>query len=280
MPPILTALLTSVADVFLPVLYAVTVLLYGQAFFRKDDFAKTWKSRFLVATSALHTLSIGLHTKTAGHCMVTTPFEIMSLVAYTIVMTYTVIEIRTKVKGTGFFMTGTAGLFAVASAVMTRVAAPAPNNPVLSEPVIGLHVSAAIFGTGALAVSAVYGVLYLVLYRDLKRGSFGSAYQHLPSLESLERLSIAATVVGFAFTTVAMLIGILWLPRVYQHFSYFDPKLVATALVWLLYAVVIVARYALRLDGRRVIVLSLGGFVLAVLSLTLVNALLSSFHRF
>lgn len=272
--------LYGLAEVFLPVLYVSTVALYGQAFFLENAFARTWKSRFLVATAVVHTMYIGMHSVRFGSCMVTTPFEVMSLVAFTILATYTVIEFATNVKGTGFFLTALAALFELVSAVMIKLPWERSIHPVLSNLGIGLHVSAAIVGFGGIAISAVYGVLYLLMYRELKRGKYGTFYRHMPSLESLERLSTAATAVGFAFLSAAIGIGVFWLPRVFENFSYADPKLVATGLIWLIYLGVLVARYVARMDGRRVVTLSLGGFVIAVFSMTVVNALFSGFHRF
>jgi len=105
-------------------------------------------------------------------------------------------------------------------------------------------------------------------------------YENLPSLEALEHLSVQAAIVGFLFLTISMLIGIVWLPRLVENYSYYDPKLVSTVLVWLLYAGVLLAHYLLDIDGRRIIRISLGGFVFALLSMTVVNMFLSDFHRF
>ncbi|MBL0174130.1 MAG: cytochrome c biogenesis protein CcsA [Ignavibacteria bacterium] len=276
----LLQLAKSIAEVFLPILYVVTAIGYGMAFFRDDAMARQWKSRLLLATTATHFAYIGLHTASEGHCMVTTPFEMMSLVAFTLIATYTVIEFKTSVKGTGFFLVTLAGAFELVSSVMLKVTTGGEMNPVLSNLGIGLHVTAAIFGFGGIAISAVYGLLYLLLFGELKRSDFGKFFKHLPSLESLERLNTAASIIGFAFLTVAIGIGVFWLPRTFANFSYLDPKLLATALVWCVYAAVLFAKYVLKLDGRRVIRLSIGGFVLAIFSLTVVNAFFSHFHKF
>ena len=274
------AIAKSLAEVALPILYVVTSIGYGLAFFKDDAFARMWKSRLLLATTITHFFYIGLHTAQEGHCMVTTPFEMMSLVAFTLIATYTLIEFRTNVKGTGFFLVTLAGLFELVSSVMLKVTPGGEMNPVLSNLGIGLHVTAAIFGFGGIAISAVYGLLYLLLFRELKRSDFGNFFKHLPSLEALEQLNTASSIIGFAFLTVAISIGAFWLPRIFVNFSYADPKLIATALVWAVYAAVLFAKYVVRLDGKRVISLSLGGFVLAIFSLTVVNAFFSHFHKF
>ena len=94
----------SIAEVLLPVGYVVTTLAYGLAFIQEIDLVERWKSRLLLSTTIVHFLYIGMHTAEYGRCMVTTPFEIMSLIAFTILMTYAIIEYRTNIRGSGFFI--------------------------------------------------------------------------------------------------------------------------------------------------------------------------------
>jgi ABC-type uncharacterized transport system permease subunit len=272
--------LSNLAEVLLPVSYALTLVAYGQAFYREDATADRWSSRLLRGTAVLHTLYIGVQTRIHGHCMVTTPFEVMSLIAFTVVASYAVIEHRTGVRGAGFFVLSLAAFFEFLSAVITRLPSNAAPNPVLSQLGIGLHVSFAIFGLGSLGLSAVFSVLYQIMYRELKRPQPGAAYRNLPSLEALERLSVSGMGMGMLLFTASMLIGVIWLPRVFEQFSYLDPKLLVTGVVWLLYAVVFGMHLAGRIDGRRFMQLSVWGFIFSLLSLTVVNMFLSSFHRF
>jgi len=203
----------SFAEVMLPVQYTITVLMYGFAFFQENPAAKWWKSKLLLITLLLHTVYIGMYTVNNGHCLVTSPFEIMSLIAFTITICYAAIEFISKIKGTGFFLLSLALVFELFSAVTIKFPNDNVFNPILSNLGIGLHITSAIIGYGCIAISAVYGLLYLLMYRDLKRGNLGALYQHLPSLESLERLNAIATVMGFVFLTIAITIGAVWLPH-------------------------------------------------------------------
>ncbi len=265
-------------ETILPIAYALVTLAYGLAFFRDNTYAAGWRTRLLIITLIAHFLYIGSHTAEYSRCMVTTPFEIMSLIAFTITATYAYIEYRTRSRETGVFMLFVAFLFVVVSSVMTRM--PSVPNPVLEDNTVGIHVSTAIFGYGALAISAVYGVLFLILYRNIRRNTFGPFFKHLPSLESLEKLSVVAAAIGLTFLTVAMLVAMIWLPDAMPNFSYADPKLVITALVWLLYAAVLLSYYVFRIDSRRVMQLSVSGFLLALFSMTVINLFFSTFHRF
>jgi ABC-type uncharacterized transport system permease subunit len=270
----------SIAEVILPILYVVTAYMYAVTFFGNEPISERWKSRALLLTAFVHFMYVGLHTAEYSRCMVTTPFEIMSLIAFTLTLTYTIIELRTGEKGTGLFILSLATLFELTSTVVMKLTEAGVANPVLSNMAIGLHVTLAIFGYAGFALSAMHGVMYLLMYRELKRGNFGAAYRNLPSLEGLEQMTIVPAVAGFVFLTASIIIGGVWLPKLFEDFSWFDPKLLSTAVVWLLYLVLLFARYVMRVDGKRIVMLSLYGFVGIVLSLTIVNMFLSDFHRF
>jgi ABC-type uncharacterized transport system permease subunit len=273
-------LLNGIAEVFLPVGYVMAAFLYAMDFRKCESLSAGWKSRMLQATVLLHFLYIGMHTAEYGRCMVTTPFEIMSLIAFTLAVTYMIIELRTGERGTGSFIVALATLFELTSSVVMKMPSSGVPNEALSKMSIGVHVSFAVFGYAGFALSAMYGLMYLLMYRELKRGGTGSIYQNLPSLEALERMAVFSSLVGFVFLTVSMLIGGIWLPRVFEDYSYLDPKLIATALVWLLYAAMLFAHYFLHIDGKSIVRLAIGGFIFSILSMTIVNAFLSQFHRF
>jgi HemX protein len=270
----------SIAEVVLPILYVVTAYMYAVTFFGNEPISERWKSRALLLTVSVHFMYVGLHTSEYSRCMVTTPFEIMSLIAFCLTLTYTIIELKTGEKGTGLFILSLAMLFELTSTVVMKLTEAGVANPVLSNMAIGMHVTLAIFGYAGFALSAMHGVMYLLMYRDLKRGSFGSAYRNLSSLEGMEQMTILPAVVGFIFLTASMMIGGMWLPRLFEDFSWFDPKLLSTGVVWVLYLLLLFARYVLHVDGKRIVLLSLGGFAGIILSLTIVNVFLSEFHRF
>ena len=66
----------------------------------------------------------------------------------------------------------------------------------------------------------------------------------------------------------------------FEKFSYWDPKLVGTILIWLLYAIALGAKRGLGWQGRKTIVISLVAFGFVFLSMTVINLYLSGFHSF
>jgi ABC-type transport system involved in cytochrome c biogenesis permease subunit len=85
---------------------------------------------------------------------------------------------------------------------------------------------------------------------------------------------------GFGLLTVAISIGFLWLPRAFQQFSYTDPKLIGTVFTWGLYGVGLIAKRIGGLQGRRLMMLEIFGFLLALFSMSFINIFFSGFHKF
>jgi ABC-type uncharacterized transport system permease subunit len=264
--------------IVMPLLYAGLVTLYALAFFGVSSAADRIRSRFLKATVLVHVGYLVLRTAAFDHPPITSVFEIMSMLAAAIAVAYAYIEMRTKATNTGMFILLLAFLFQTASSLFIKDLTVIPEY--LHSRVLGFHVSAALLGYTAISLSAVYGFLYLMLYHEIKSSRFGLIYTRLPNLEMLEAMSHRAVVFGFYLLTVAILVGLVWLPRVFPQFSYLDPKLVGTLAIWVLYATGLGAKKRLGLQGRKMMILSLVAFGFVFLSMTVINLYLSGFHSF
>jgi ABC-type uncharacterized transport system permease subunit len=275
-------LLANICESILPLAYCAAFAAYAVAFFRRDETsgAGRWRRPALIFALGIHTLLIFAQTMYHGHCLVYSPFEMLTLISFTITLTYLIVELTSGERGTGMFFMAMALLLQTISTMFSPSVAAAGANPVLLNNAVGIHISAALIGYTAFAISAVYGGLYLMLYHQIKSNSFGTFYQRLPSLQLLERMSEKSSIVGVIFLTVAILIAVVYLPDVLPTFSYGDPKLIVTIAVWAIYVAALVAKYVARIEGRKVVILSLVGFVGTILSMTLINFVLSGFHRF
>src|SRR5690606_13195968 len=79
------------------------------------------------------------------------------------------------------------------------------------------------FGIGAIIVGAI-----LAMRRPIA--------DRLPSLESLDDIMYRAIAVGFAFFTVATILGALWAADAWGTYWQWDPKETWALIVWLNYA--------------------------------------------
>lgn len=263
---------------FLPLLYFGILCIYAVAFFRDLKWAKRIKTPLFVAVLGIHLLYLFLRTAAFGHPPVTSVYEIFTVLAFSISLAYLIIEFRSKVKETGLFIAFLVFLFQTVSSLFIKDLLVV--REVLRSNLFGLHVSTALLGYAAITISAVFGFLYLMLYHEIRSNRFGVIYKKLPNLETLERMGYSGLKMSFFLLGLAIIIGFIWLPASGLDFSYLDPKLIGTILIWLLYGFGIIAKRRGGWKGRKVMLLTVWSFGITLFSMMVINLFLSGFHKF
>ncbi len=241
--------MSNVLNYTLPVLYFVLVWTYGKAFFADKLWAKHAKTQLLTGTILLHLLSLIVRTITFQHPPVTTIFEIFTVLAFSITVTYFIIEIRSQRKETGYFILNIAFFFQLTSSLFIKDTPEVPE--ILRSPLFGAHVTSALLGYAAITIAGAYGLMYLMLYHEMKATRFGVIYKKLPTLETLERMTFTAVRLAFILLGIAIFFGFVWLKHVYPNPQYGDPKLIGTILVWTMYGFLVAAKDMVRVDRSQ-----------------------------
>lgn len=264
-------------NTLLPMLYAVAAMNYSIDFFRDDPFARRMTRPLLGAVLASHTTYLVLRIAAFGHVPLASLAEVLTCVALAVAVVYATLEWATRNQRTGMFvMIVPFGFQTLASAFISDEA---KFPEILKSPLFGLHTSTAVLGYTAFAVSAIYGVLYLMLYHDLKASRFGLVYRRLPPLDVLARMSLRAATLGIVFLSVTILAGMLWATQRSTSFAG-DPKFITTLIVWTVYGAGLGLHYGLHWTGRRTIAVTLIGFTIMVVSLIAVRLWFTTFHVF
>ncbi|MCX7874714.1 MAG: cytochrome c biogenesis protein [Melioribacteraceae bacterium] len=265
-------------NITLPVIYIFALSVYVYDFYKPKTFLSNSKRVILFISLLIHLLYLVLRMIEFNHPPITNKFEIFSIISFSIAFSYFTLELLTDIRMTGSFILIFSFLFQLISTLFVPESYVVPE--ILRNRLLGLHVFGAILGYSGLTISAVYGILFLLLYKNLKTNKFGILFERLPSLEILERLNFYSTVIGFVLLSLAIVIGIVWLPEAFPNFNYFDPKLVGTILVWLVYLFVFLKYIFSELSGKRIIIYTLIGYSIAILSLIITNTLAKTFHSF
>jgi HemX protein len=271
-------ILITIFNIALPLLYIGLVWTYGMSFFRDIPWARRFKSTYLIALLTAHFIYLIARTVSFSHPPVTSIPEILTVLAFSVSGAYGIVERRSRAKETGYFILTIAFFFQLFSSLFIRDALIVPE--IFKSFWFGFHVTNALLGYASITISATYGLLYLMLYHEIKAHRFGVIYKKLPNLETLERMNFIAISLAFIFLSLAITAGMIWLPIAFPGNSYADPKLIGTASIWLMYGVGIISKMRGLLRGRSLMVLSIGGFAVAAFSMTMINLFFSNFHRF
>jgi ABC-type transport system involved in cytochrome c biogenesis permease subunit len=123
-----------------------------------------------------------------------------------------------------------------------------------------LHVLFGSAGLALLGLAFLAGLLFLTEHHRLKAKRSLTALPALPSLEALDRVNVLALTVGFPLLTLGLVTGALWVEGV--HGSPWTGSLheVGASLGWVVYAVLVVLRFAAHQGARQCATSAVGGF--------------------
>ena len=123
------------------------------------------------------------------------------------------------------------------------------------------------FGIGAIIVGAILAMR-------------GPISRKLPSLEILDDIMYRAIAVGFAFFTVATILGALWAADAWGTYWQWDPKETWALIVWLNYAAWLHMRLMKGLRGTMAAYWALAGLLITSFAFLGVNMFLSGLHSY
>ena len=148
-----------------------------------------------------------------------------------------------------------------------------PLVPALQSWWMKIHVPANFVGYGTFALAAMVAVAYLLKLK-------GFLVDRLPALELLDDVMYKAIAVGFAFFTIATILGALWAAEAWGGYWSWDPKETWALIVWLNYAAWLHMRLMKGLRGQVAAWWALVGLLVTTFAFLGVNMFLSGLHSY
>ena len=151
-----------------------------------------------------------------------------------------------------------------------------PLVPALKSYWMKIHVPANFVGYGAFALAAMVGIAYLIRDRQEQRG----AESVLPALDLLDDVMYKSIALGFAFFTVATILGALWAAEAWGGYWSWDPKETWALIVWLNYAAWLHMRLTKGWRGTPMAWWAVVGLFVTLFAFLGVNMFLSGLHSY
>ena len=271
--PLLTTLL--------PVLYALAVAGYVRIYVAEpgpgeETFGPHWAPLMLRAAVVTHLLYLTSRGIVEGHLPLASVYDFLSATGLSLAAVYWFLELRQGIRTTGVFVLPLVLLIQIVS---SAYGTDAPTLKPQLQPIwFELHTLTAVLGYGAFAVSAIYGILFLLLYHDIKANRMTFFFRRMPPLETLGRMNVSAAGAGLLLLGLAILMGVGW-ARLAGVALLADPKTWLTIGAWLVLGFAVLAYYRLGWRGPRAVYASLAGFTTLLLS-RVATDFLHSFHTF
>ncbi|MFZ4393994.1 MAG: cytochrome C assembly family protein [Kiritimatiellia bacterium] len=153
--------------------------------------------------------------------------------------------------------------------------------PVIQNVWLVLHVILAFAAYALLSLASVLAVAYLMQDRNLKHKRLGRVWERLPALETLDHIMGQQLGLGFLLLTGSVLLGIwqVWHNGGGEEWVT-DPKVAATAVTWILFAVLVHMRASAGRHGRNMAVVTIVGLFCLLFAFVGVHFVTDSVHSF
>lgn len=271
------------AIMWMNVLFVLAMATYWFALFKRSDFAG--KVATSLTWSAVLMGFVGLMVRwyesyliapDVGHIPVSNLYEVFILFCLITAMLYLHYEQRYSTKQLGGFVlfVVNAGVGFILWYTFDRQAnAIQPLVPALQSYWMKIHVPANFIGYGSFSLAAMVSSAYLL-------ASKGILTSRLPSLDVLEDLTYKSIAVGFAFFTIATILGAMWAAEAWGGYWSWDPKETWALIVWLNYAAWLHLRMVKGLRGPLLSWWALIGLIVTTFAFLGVNMFLSGLHSY
>ncbi|WP_433474829.1 c-type cytochrome biogenesis protein CcsB [Spirillospora sp. CA-142024] len=208
-------------------------------------------------------------------------YEFLTAISFAAVTAFIVVMLRYKARFLGAFVMA-AAVIALGVANIWLYDSVGPVSPALNSYWIAIHVTAAITATGSFTVAGAATILYLVKERAESRGKVAAdgVLSRIPSVESLDRLSMRVTMFAFPIWTAAIIMGAIWADQAWGRYWGWDPKEIWSFVTWIVYAAYLHARATAGWKGRKAALLSLLAFAALLFNFFGVNYMFSGLHSY
>jgi cytochrome c-type biogenesis protein CcsB len=218
-----------------------------------------------------------------GHIPVSNLYEVFILFSVITALLYLFYERRYQTRALGGFV-----LLVITAAVIFQLWYSLERNaheiqplvPALQSYWMKIHVPANFIGYGAFAMAAMIGVAHLLVSWRQTHAPESAWVKAMPSLPLMEDVMYKAIALGFAFFTVATILGALWAAEAWGGYWSWDPKETWALIVWLNYAAWLHLRMTKGWGGRVMAWWAVIGLFVTLFAFLGVNMFLSGLHSY
>jgi cytochrome c-type biogenesis protein CcsB len=265
------------------VLFILATVIYWVALFNRSDF--TGKFASALAWAAVLMGFVGLMVRwyesyliapDVGHIPVSNLYEVFVLFCLITALIYLYYEQHYATRQLGGFvmLIVSAAVGFILWYIFDRQAHTIqPLVPALQSYWMKIHVPTNFIGYGAFALAAMVGVAYLLSSR-------GILASRLPSLDTMDDVMYKSIAIGFAFFTIATILGAMWAAEAWGGYWSWDPKETWALIVWLNYAAWLHLRLVKGMRGPVLAWWAVVGLFITTFAFIGVNMFLSGLHSY
>ncbi len=259
------------------VLYAVSLVFYFIDYLNKKQ---------LVHKCAFWTLSVVYFLQTAFLIMYIVEmqrFPVLSLIegiyfyAWLLITLSIVVHLFYKVSYAVFFLNVIGFIFmTIHTFAPTQIEQSLVGETLVSE-LLFIHITFAILSYTAFALSFVFAVLYLLVYKILKKKKWSNQFNRLPSLQQAANGMKTSILAGIPLLLISIILGFQWAYVALEDWSFFDMKIVGSTFLLIIYSSILYLQRKGRLTANDFAWSNVFAFLFVIVNFFLASKL-SQFH--
>ncbi|HXH26155.1 MAG TPA: cytochrome c biogenesis protein CcsA, partial [Vicinamibacterales bacterium] len=236
-------------------LYAAAAVAYVVHFARRDAESGRTATTLLLVGALVHTFVIGMETMEVRHVPFANTSRAISTFVWLLALSYLYLELATDERAMGVFILPIAVALQIIPTVNPGLET---RDPVLDSPWFWVHVSSLLFAYASFALAGVFGLTYMLQFKEIKKKHLGYLYARLPSLQILDAMNSRAVAVGWVCLTIGVAVGVVWAAEAralapdhsnLRAMAPNDPKILIALLTWGVYSFAVFARRTLGWTG-------------------------------
>ncbi|MED1097620.1 cytochrome c biogenesis protein [Bacillus capparidis] len=149
----------------------------------------------------------------------------------------------------------------------------------LASELLFIHITMAILSYGAFSLSFAFSLLYLIQYNLLKKKKWGKRLRRIEDLTKLDHMSYVMNIIGVPVLLLSLILGVIWAYVSLETLYWFDPKVLGSLVMLLLYSYYLYIRLVKELRGKVVALWNAASFLVLMINYFLLGSL-SQFHWF
>lgn len=259
------------------ILYAISLVFYFIDYLNKDRIAHRSAFWLLILVYSMHTFALIYFIVDTKRFPILSLFEGVYFYAWLLITLSIILHLYEKFGYAVFFLNIIGFIFiTIHTFAPTQIKQSTIGDALISE-LLFIHITFAILSYVAFAMSFVCAVLYLLLYRNLKRKKWTKQFGRLPSLNQTATGMKTGILIGMPFLFISLVLGIQWAYIALSDWSILDMKIIGSFLILVVYGFVLFGIQTGRLRGNNHVWANIFAFLFVIINFFL-GSTLSEFH--
>ena len=259
------------------ILYAISLVFYFIDYLNKDKIAHRSAFWILSVVYVLQTGFLVMYIIQEKRFPVLSLFEGVYFYAWLLITLSILLHLFYKVGYVVFFLNVIGFIFMTIHTFAPVQIQSSPIGEALISELLFIHITFAILSYAAFAMSFVFAILYLLVYKVLKERKWSKQFGRLPSLQQAATGMKVSILTGVPFLFVSLILGMQWAHITLADWIFSDIKIIGSFLILIVYGLVLFLGQSGKLTATNYAWMNIYAFLFVIINFFL-GSRLSQFH--